>query len=469
MWSSRKQSSWARHESGRAKAALALALALGTSTLSWSGTSRAEIKLVDSEGWVVSTDGRVNAFVSHVWGDNRPEGLESLNWVGFNENTSKGQVNADGKLRKTKIRSGYVPSTLAFNFRKQLSPNLKVQSRVEVGFQITNIDPAFVADPTWMDPRAIYLDLSGNWGSVRGGRDFSLFSRGNLFMNYELGHAYGLGFPCAYERMFGGACGHVGFGTLWPDFRAQITYTTPSIADILNISVGIFDPRTIPTYEWHQTPLPRFEGEAVANYSWREGWGIKAWANGFHQRVGTSADIDGDQDPATPLVREDFTQDAFGAGGGLQANLGPVKAGVSGYMGRGMDGFVTFTFNPIYVGQDSSIPNHERKFRTTQGFLAEASLKLGNTWIMGGFGQARFDRMDTDIPIDTVDAFPLLRTQTGISAGAFHRFGQVVLGLDYFNAHYGFDPRRVAGASGPTYVEVSQTVHIVNAGVTLEW
>jgi Gram-negative porin len=454
MWLSRKQTG---------------ALALAAGALVWPGTSRAEIKLAEVDGWVVTTDGRVNAFVSHVWGDNRPEGLESLNWVGFNESTSEGQLDKDGKLRKTKIRSGYVPSTLAFNFRKQMSENLKIQSRVEVGIQITNTDPAFISDPTWMDPRSVYLDLSGNWGSVRAGRDFSLFSRGNLFMNYEIGHAYGLGFPCAYERMFGGACGHVGFGTLWPDFRAQITYTTPSIADIVSVSLGVFDPRTIPTYEWHQTPLPRFEAEAVANYSWREGWGVKAWANGFHQRVGTSADIDTDMDALTAPVRQDFTQDAYGAGGGVQANLGPVKAGVSGYMGRGMDAFVTFTFNPIFIGQSSTLPNHLREFRTTMGFLAQASVTFGNTWVMGGFGQARFDRMGTDIPIETVDAFPLIRSHTGISAGVFHRLGHVVLGLDYFNAHYAFDPRRITSGAGPTYVEVAQTVHIVNAGVTLEW
>ena len=171
----------------------------------------------------------------------------------------------------------------------------------------------------------------------------------------------------------------------------------------------------------------------------------------------------------TAPVRQDFTQDAYGAGGGVQANLGPIKAGASGYMGQGMDGFVTFTFNPIYIGQSSTLPNHEREFRTTKGFLAEASFTLGNTWVMGGFGQARFDRMDTDIPIETVDAFPLIRTQTGISAGVFHRMGHVVLGLDYFNAHYAFDPRRITATAGPMYVEVSQTVHIVNAGVTLEW
>ncbi len=450
MWASRK-----------AKGALTvLALTLGSAN-----ASRAEVKLVEARGWTVATDGRVNAFVSHVYGDPRPDGLANLNWVGFNESNSPGQVNADGKLQKTRIRSGYVPSTLALTFSKQTHENLKVFSRVEIGFQITNIDPSFIADPTWMEPRSVYLDLSGTWGSVRAGRDLSLFPRGNLLMNYELGHGYGLGFPCAYERMFGGACGHVGFGTLWPDFRAQITYTTPTFGDIFGLSVGIFDPRTIPTYNWDQTPLPRFEGEATAKYNFQEGFGFKVWANGFHQRIGTSADIDTDMDPATAPVRKDFHQDAYGVGGGLQANLGPVKAGFAGYGGQGMDAFVTFTFNPIYVGQGMTVPSQDRRFRPTYGYLAEASVTFGDTWVMGGFGQAKFDRVDTDIPIDTPDAFPLVRSHTGISTGIFHRIGQVVLGLDYFNAHYGFDPR----FTNNEFVEVSQTVHIFNAGVTLEW
>lgn len=448
---------------------LGCAVALAALALSSSEAAQAEVKLVEAGGWTVTTDGRVNAFVSHVYGEPRPEGLANLNWVGFNESNSAGQVNSDNKLQKTRIRSGYVPSTLAFNFRKQMMPDLKVQGRVEIGFQITNIDPAFIADPTWMDPRSVYLDLSGGWGSVRAGRDLSLFSRGNLFMNYELGHAYGLGFPCAYERMFGGACGHVGFGTLWPDFRAQITYTTPSIADIVALSVGIFDPRTIPTYSWDQTPFPRVESEATANFSWQQGFGVKAWANGMWQRIGTSADIDTDLNPMTEAVRQDFTQDAYGVGGGILASLGPVKAGFSGYMGQGMDAFVTFTFNPIFIGQGGTVPNHERRFRPSKGFLGEASVTFGDTWVMGGFGQALFDRIATDIAIDTVDGFPLVRSHRGISGGLFHRIEHVVLGLDYFNAHYAFDPRVVGTPTGPTAVEVSQTVHIVNAGVTLEW
>src|SRR5688572_7510290 len=174
------------------------------------GAAEAEVPLADAGGWKLSTDGRVNSFVSHMWGDTRPKGLESLQWVGFNESGSDGQLNAEGKLRKTRIRGEYVPSTLAFNVRKQTSENFKVAARVEVGFQITNIEQSAVPpNPSWMEARAVYLDLSGAWGSVRAGRDFGLFSRGNLFMNYELGHAYGVGFPCAYATVHGGACGHV--------------------------------------------------------------------------------------------------------------------------------------------------------------------------------------------------------------------------------------------------------------------
>jgi hypothetical protein len=432
-------------------------------------TAQAELKLAEAAGWTISTDGRVNGFVSHVWGENRPEELANLNWVGFNEATDQGQADAEGKLRKTRIRSGYVPSTLALNLKKTLTNGLRLAGRVEIGFQIANQDPTWIGDPTWMEPRAVYLDVGGGWGSVRVGRDLSLFPRGNLIMNYELGHAYGVGFPCAYEKMFGGACGHVGFGTLWPDFKAQMVYTTPSIGDVFELSVGIFDPRTIPTYSWTRTPLPRFEGEAVAHHNFAEGWGFKAWANGAAQQIGIGVNRTDPMNPSEVIGREAFEQTAWGAGGGATGYLGPVKAGVSGYTGRGMDGFQFLTFNPIFVGQGAltDVPPEKRRFRPTRGFLAEASVTIGSTWVMGGFGMATFDRISSDYPADSVSDPPLLRRQRGISAGVFHRIEQFVIGLDYFNAYYGFDPK--LDADTMLYADYSQTVHIMNGGATLEW
>jgi hypothetical protein len=433
------------------------ACALAVAALAWGGEANAEVKIAEADGWVLSTDGRVNAFVSYVWGDNRPKGLESLAWVGFNESGDTGQSNADGKLSKTRVRSGYVPSTLAINLKKQLTDGLKLTGRVEVGFQIANVDPTWIGDPTWMEPRAVYLDVGGFWG------------RGNLLMNYELGHAYGVGFPCAYEKVFGGACGHVGFGTLWPDFRAQVTYSTPDFGDAFQISVGVFDPRTVPTYSWTQTALPRFEGEAVFHYNWHKDWGVKAFANGAWQQLGIGVD---QTDPVTfeKTGRIDYKQDAYGAGGGLVGYLGPVKAGASGFLGKGMDGFEFLTFNPILVGQADGLKSEERRFRPVKGILAELSVTFGGTSIMGGFGQTFLSRIATDKPIDEVNAFPLIRTQRGISAGVFQRIDNIVIGLDYFNANYGFDPNVVQdGTEAPRAVQVSQNVNVLNGGVTLEW
>ncbi|HEY8944862.1 MAG TPA: porin [Polyangiaceae bacterium] len=445
--------------------------------LAQAGVATAEVPLVEAGGWTVTTDGRVNSFVSHVWGDNRPQGLGALNWVGFNESNADGEIFADGKLRKTRIRSGYVPSTLAFNLRKPVSKTFTISGRVEIGFQITNVQQSFVANPTWMDPRAVYLDLAGSWGSVRAGRDFGFFSRGNLFMNYELGHAYGLGFPCAYATMFGGACGHVGFGTLWPDFHAQISYSTPWFGDIFQVSAGIFDPRSIEASEWHLTPTPRFEGEAIAKYNWKEGWGLKAFANGAFQTVGVGFD---ERDPVSMEVtgRKERFQNAYGFGGGIQAYLGPFKAGFAGYSTRGSDAFEFLSFNPIIYGRANTIPDgmggtrqarkEDRVLRTSQGFLAHASFTLGNTWFMGGFGRALVDRIPEDGPLETPNT-AVLRTQTGISVGAFHRIENVVIGLDYFNAHYGFDPLNIGTETEWNFIDIEQRVQIVNGGVTLEW
>jgi hypothetical protein len=448
------------------------ALASAVFALTWASVSKAEVEVAKAAGWTVGVDGRVNAFVSHIRGDDRPEELRNagLNWVGFNESGSR-QSDPDGKLRSTRIRGGFVPTTLGFNFRKDVNEDFKLWSRVELGIQITNITRSEIADPTWMEPRQAFLDLTTPYGSVRAGRDMGLFSRGNLFMNYELGHAYGVGFPCAYQLVYGGACGHVGFGVIWPDYHAQISYSTPNFGDIFQVTVGAFDPRNIATIYWNQTPLPRFEGEAVANYSWQEGWGVKAWGNGFWQTLGTTVEVMDETTGVTTL--QEFTLDAYGAGGGVQANLGPVKAGVAGYTGQGMDAFVLFNFNPISYGQSSELNAYERRFRPSNGFLAQASVTLGDTWVMGGFGRVNFDRVATDNPIDTLGAAPLIRTNTGISAGVFHRIDSVVLGVDYFNARYGFDPHLADpdddGPLPPRYEQVAQVVHFVNAGATLEW
>ncbi len=447
---------------------------IGAGVAGLASTARAEIKLATADGWEVTSDGRTNAFVSHVFGDNRPAGLESLNWVGFNEASSKGHFDADNKLRRTRIRSGYVPTTLAFNFRSEVSRSLKLWGRVELGIQIANQKPTEIGDTTWMEPRAAFLDLSGPWGSVRGGRDLGLFGRSNLFLNYELGHAYGVGFPCSYEVTFGGSCGHVGFGIIWPDFKAQLTYSTPKFADRLQISVGMFDPRSFPPSEWYWTPAPRLESEAVLTLGEGGRFGLKVWVNAFYQRLGTTQSVDirdaAGMDTGKDELRN-FAQDLSAVGGGVKADLGPFKIGAAGHRGKGMDGFMLLSFNPVALSL-GPVPNQEKKFRTVTAFLVQAAYYLGANWLSVGFGRTMLDLVEGDYPAGAIGPPPQLREQTGVSLGVYRRIAQhVVVGIDYFRASYGFDARLVANPSGgaPRAEEPSQVVHAINGGLTLEW
>lgn len=449
-----------------------LRAAAAAASLTLAGAARAEVQVSTADGWEITSDGRVNAFLSHVFGDNRPAGLESLPWVGFNETSSTGHYNAAGKLRRTRVRSGYVPTAIAFNFRNDTNPSLKVWARVELGIQIANHYPTEIGDPTWMEPRAAFLDLSGGWGSLRGGRDLGLFGRSNLFLNYELGHGYGLGFPCSYERTFGGSCGHVGFGVIWPDFKPQLTYTTPKIKDRFQLSAGVFDPRSFPPSEWYWTPTPRFETEAALTLGGGR-FGAKLWGNAFYQQLGTTQSVDVLDATGAPTGEKearDFTQNAFAVGGGAKADLGPFKVGAAGHRGKGLDAFMLLGFNPVALSL-GPVPNQEKQFRTVTAFLVQAAYYLGASWLSVGFGRAMLDRVEGDYALSEVDKPPLLRTQTGISAGVYHRIKSVVLGLDYFNASYSFDARRVTDPNGgaPIAEQPAQVVHAVNGGITLEW
>ena len=184
-------------------------------------------------------------------------------------------------------------------------------------------------------------------------------------------------------------------------------------------------------------------------------------------------------DPVTQEVdRQERFQNAYGYGGGIQAYLGPFKAGLSGYGGRGMDAFEFLSFNPIIVGRASQLPDgmggmrnvqaQDVELRTSKGFLAHAMFTLGTTSFMAGFGQAHIDRIPEDGPLETPNT-AILRTQTGISAGVFHRIDNTVIGLDYFNAHYGFDPLNTGTLTEWNFIDIEQRVQVVNSGVTVEW
>jgi len=400
----------------------------------------AEIDIAKNHGWELTTDGRINTFLSFSKGDGQPK-VAPL-WEGIED-----RPDASGNIQNTRIRTGFIMSVLGFNLKKQLTPDTTVTGRVGMWF-LTAAQRSKADNPP-ADMREIYVKVDGPWGGVLAGRNLSLFGRGGILLDYDIEHGYGLGSPCTVRAVSGGACGHVGFGLLFPGFNSGIIYNTPEAAGF-QLSAGIYDPSTLPTYQYEITPYPRFEGELtfkVPKY-------FHAFVDGFWERLVAG------QQPVNGMTADQIV-DAQGISAGAGANLGPLALGFTGHTGQGMGLNTALEDHPIVADESHHVL---RKF---SGFLGLASLTLGDTKIAGGAGVTKVKKNQYD-PMGPVMANVLLKQETGYSAGVYQTVNKtLVLALEYFRSQ--FDWYDVIQAAGEAPVTPSQTVHFINAGVTLIW
>ncbi len=431
-----KSSGWFRTFYAGAFASLA-----ATAVLATPNAARAELpspeplSLAKVKGWDVSLDGRMSAFVSFAHGDAQPPGYPT--WQGFYDYPT-----ADKKITDTRLRSGFVSNVLGWTLHKQVNPDYALTGRFAIWGNISQKrDKTLVPD---VDLREVYLKVDGPWGSVLAGRNLGLFGRGGISLDYDIEHGYGLGSPCMTinrEPSQGpvGACGHVGFGILFPAFNAQITYATPEFGGF-QASVGIFDPATVQERGYLRTPLPRVEGELsfkVPKY--------------FHAEVSGSWQRIGQADQLTLNVA------SYGVAGSAGVNLGPVQLGAAGFAGQGLGVWVAMENYPVF-SDDKFILRHQK------GFLGMAALNFGHTKIAAGVGETLISRTVNDPAVFTSLNFPA--KQLGISAGIYQGvLENLVLGLDFFNANttWGTGIDNVTKAN---YVP-KQSVNFFNLGATL--
>ena len=80
----------------------------------------------------MSTDGRVNAFISVARGTGIPEGQPD--YVGT---ITKDTKDTNDELRSTRIRNGFMTSILGFGVAKQVSEDFKVSARAGLWMNIS--------------------------------------------------------------------------------------------------------------------------------------------------------------------------------------------------------------------------------------------------------------------------------------------------------------------------------------------
>ena len=197
---------------------LLLGLALGVSATA----SAQGLTMQMSNGWAFSFSGNVNAF-----------------WTFTHQDSSA----ATGRSRTySNVRTGLLPAFATFEARgKEAGMNLAAH----IGFapQIQNPGNAHdgFQNPNRIDMRQVYLTVGGEWGQILAGRELGLFERQAILNDQTL---FGVG---AVGGVQGGGTtlGRIGYGYIYPNFNAQLTYST-SPKNPAQLSVGLFQPSILP-------------------------------------------------------------------------------------------------------------------------------------------------------------------------------------------------------------------------------
>lgn len=282
-----------------------------------------------SNGWSFSFAGNVNAFLVY-------EHEDTAGAV-----TSPGALVGNSFTGSTRIRTGLLPAFAVFEAKgKEGNLNLGVHFGFAPEIQCGNA--VHDCAGAQLDMRQVYLTVGGEWGQILAGRELGVFGRQNLLNDQTL---FGIG---ATGGQYGGGTtlGRIGFGYNYPNFVAQMTYSSRPDRPLV-VSVGLFDPAVNGRYS--QIRLPRVEGEAVWSHQTH-----KVWVGGL---------VQSNKSPA------DSTATSYGVSGGVKLGFSGLGLVGSGFWGKGIGTTLLFTLN----GTGSGTRSGSDDLRTTIGYIGQVT------------------------------------------------------------------------------------------------
>lgn len=289
-----------------------------------------------SNGWNFSFAGNVNIFAQY-------QSVSSSN----NATGSPGQLVGGGPAKGFYYGTGLLPAFATFSATgKEGNTDLGVH----FGFapQVQCGGGAHDCFGAQIDMRQVFLTVGGSWGMITAGKELGLYQRGNILSDQTLFGVGGGGIAPS-----GTTLGRIGFGYIYPNFVAQMTYSTPA-GRPSSFSVGLMDPSAFGQYGVNS--LPRVEAEG----SYSSG-SFKVFASGTIQNSKTA--------PSGGTSKT-----AVGGAGGVTYKSGTFSLHGSGYYGKGLG--TTLMFN----GTGGADP--------TGGLAADAAGTLRSSY--GFFGQLTF-------------------------------------------------------------------------------
>jgi len=345
--------------------------------------AEAQLTMQMTNGWSFTFSGNVNAFAIYESQSEdggtlaAPGGLIGIGGKGFN------------------LRTGLLPAFAVFDAKgKEGNTDLGVHfgfaPQIQCGGQAHDCFGAQI------DMRQVYMTFGGTWGQILAGREIGLFNRQNILTDQTL---FGIG---ATGGINGGGTtlGRIGFGYIYPQFVAQMTYSTAA-GRPGQLSIGLFQPSSLAgdgPAVYSETRVPRLEAEGT----WKSG-DIMVWVNGTAQSA------------KNPVLDESKT--AVGAGGGFRFGRAQFSLTGSGYWGKGIG--TTLQFNGVNSGTGSAVDGlgvgDDGELRDSYGFIGQVTFTPAGSklTVAGSYGSSY---------LKATDGEPDFKTEnTLISGGVYYQ------------------------------------------------
>jgi len=334
---------------------LLLGLALGVA----STASAQGLTMQMSNGWSFTFAGNVNVF-----------------WSFTKQNTTAGDA------ANSSVRTGLLPTFATFEAKgKEAGLNLGIHFGFAPQIQNAGVHDNFgngTQAGAQIDMRQVYLTIGFKDGSqILAGRELGLFGRQNILNDMTL---FGIGAVGIGLGQAGGTTlGRIGFGYIYPNFNAQVTYSTkPGEAQL---SVGLFQPSTLGSGTYTFTAIPRVEAEFTYNQKSGKN-NYMLWIGGLWQST-KNAPTGGN------------SVSSFGGTAGIRAGISDLTLVVNGYIGKGLGTTLMFSGGEVAGTGAATSP----ALRSSDGGYAQLMYKVGPKTNVGfSWGFSRLKNNDTAAP-----------------------------------------------------------------------
>jgi hypothetical protein len=331
---------------------LLLGLALGVS----SAATAQGLTMQMSNGWSFSFGGNVNAF-----------------WV-FSKVNNSGPANSS-------VRTGLLPAFATFEAKGKeaglnlgvhfgFAPQINNPNNCHDNFAVVGCSAGGTQAGAQIDMRQVYLTIGFKDGSqILAGRELGLFSRQNILNDMTLFGVGAVGIGLAQGG--GTTLGRIGYGYIYPNFDAQVTYSTkPGEAQF---SVGLFQPSVLNSGAYTFTKIPRVEGEFTYNgKSGRNSYSF--WAGGLWQTTSNAASGGNSLSSVAGTA-------------GIKYGMSDLTVVVSGYIGKAVGTTLLFSGGEVAADGTSGRPS--------DGGYAQLTYKVDPKWTLGaswGFSRLKHDQ-----------------------------------------------------------------------------